>query len=643
MAMCGVSEGLVLLTGAGRLGKLRDWLPGAVIVEDGDLPAVPRPIVVLSDSPRVFSPPVKQAVEALEAVVVYVLADNRALPAEAAGFPVFFFLSEPFERRVVETTLRAASDHLRLRSANRELNESLERARQEIDELNSIGIALSAERDVPALLDLILKTSQQLTSSDAGSIYLVEENEQTGEKALRFSYTRNDSVTVPFSQSIIPIDPSRISSYVALKGQSLALDDAYHLPEGVPYSFSRDFDAKIGYRTKSVLAVPMRNPKGEVVGVLQLLNCKRDRQARVTPENADQVVIPYPPRVQKLLESMASQAAVALENARLYESIQKLFEGFVQASVVAIEARDPTTFGHSFRVEKLTVSLAETVDQLEEGPYRDVKFTREQLREIRYASVLHDFGKVGVREQVLVKAKKLYPAQLDIVRERFALVREKIKQEYTGRRLQCLLDKGREEYLGKLGEFDAELDQRLKEMDEWFRFLLQCNEPTVLAEGNFERLADLAARRYFDEWAGEERTLLIPDEVRLLSIPKGSLDPAERVEIESHVVHTFNFLNQIPWTKEIRNIPAIARAHHEKLDGTGYPFKLAAADIPIQSRMMTISDIYDALSASDRPYKRAVPPEKALGIIEFEVKKKLIDPELFRIFLEKQLWKLTLK
>jgi response regulator RpfG family c-di-GMP phosphodiesterase len=340
---------------------------------------------------------------------------------------------------------------------------------------------------------------------------------------------------------------------------------------------------------------------------------------------------------------MASQAAVALENARLYEAIQKLFEGFVQASVVAIEARDPTTFGHSFRVEKMTVALAETVDRLDDGPYRDVKFTREQLREIRYASVLHDFGKVGVREEVLVKAKKLYPAQMDVVRERFALIREKCKQENSSRRLQYLLEKGRDEYLARQTEFDAQMEERLKEMDAWLQFVLQCNEPTVLPEGNFERLADLAATRYFDDWAGEERTLLQPGEVRLLSISKGSLDPKERLEIESHVVHTFNFLNQIPWTKEFRNVPAIARAHHEKLDGTGYPFKLASTDIPIQSRMMTISDIYDALSASDRPYKRAVPPEKALNIIEYDVKKNLIDPELFRIFLEKQLWKLTLK
>ena len=314
--------------------------------------------------------------------------------------------------------------------------------------------------------------------------------------------------------------------------------------------------------------------------------------------------MPYPERVQQLVESLASQAAVALENARLYESIQNLFEGMVKASVVAIEARDPTTFGHSFRVEKLTSALAEAVDRVDDGLYRNVSFTPDQMRELRYAAVLHDFGKVGVREQVLIKAKKLYPEQLEIVRERFNFVRKSIKEEHAGQRLQYVLERGREEYLKRLGEFDAELVERLKEVDGFFEFLLLCNEPTVLPEGNFERLADLAGRRFLDDWSGEERTLLQADEVRLLSIPKGSLDAAEREEIQSHVEHTFNFLSTIPWTKEIRNIPLIARAHHEKLNGSGYPRKITAPDIPIQSKMMTISDIYDALSASDRPYKK---------------------------------------
>lgn len=638
----GLGEKVILVSQAQGLEELRQWLPGSRALKDASHLNLESPAVVISDTPAVFSSPVRQTVLENRARLVYVLGGEETLPAEAAGFPVYFFLTRPFHRAVLERTVRGALENLSLAAANRHLTELLKRANQEIDELNSIGIALSAERNVQSLLDLILRTGRQITSSDAGALYLVEENENTGEKALRFTLTQNDSVAVPFNQYTIPIDASRTSSYVALTGESLALEDCYFLPPGVPFGFTKDFDARIGYRTKSMLAVPMKNPKSEVVGVLQLINCKKDARAKVTPENAEEVVIPYPERVQKLVESLASQAAVALENARLYESIQNLFEGLVKASVVAIEARDPTTFGHSFRVEKLTTALAEAVDRVDDGLYKDIHFSREQMRELRYASVLHDFGKVGVREEVLIKAKKLYPNQLEVVRERFNFVRKSIKEEHASRRLQYVLEKGGEEYQKKLPEFDSELQDRLKELDGFFQFMLQCNEPTVLPEGNFEKLADLAARRFMDDWAGEERSLLQPNEVRLLSIPKGSLDATERREIESHVLHTFNFLSQIPWTKEIRGIPMIARAHHEKLDGSGYPFKMTGQDIPIQSRMMTISDIYDALSASDRPYKRAVPPDRALSIIEFEVKQRLLDEELFRIFREKQLWQLTL-
>ena len=648
----GLGQKVILVTQDQGLDQLSQWLPGSRAVKEVSVLDLKPPAVIISDTPAVFSDQLREVVQEEQARLVYVLEGDGTLPPESTGFPIYFFLTRPFHQGVLESTVRGALENLRLASANREITESLKQAHDEIDDLNSIGIALSAERDVQPLLELILGKSREITGSDAGSLYLVEENEATGDKVLRFTLTQNDSVQVPFNQFTIPIDTSRIAPYVALKGETLALIDVYYLPPGMPFGFSRDFDAQIGYRTKSVLSVPMKNPEGEVVGVLQLINCKRDPEATVTPENADLLVIPYPGRVQQLVESLASQAAVALENARLYESIQNLFEGMVKASVVAIEARDPTTFGHSFRVEKLTSALAEAVDRVDDGLYRNVSFTPDQMRELRYAAVLHDFGKVGVREQVLIKAKKLYPEQLEIVRERFNFVRKSIREEHAGQRLEYVLEKGREEYLKRLGEFDAELAERLKEVDGFFEFLLQCNEPTVLPEGNFERLADLAGRRFLDDWSGEERTLLQPGEertllqpgeVRLLSIPKGSLDAAEREEIQSHVQHTFNFLSQIPWTKEIRNIPLIARAHHEKLNGSGYPRKITAPDIPIQSKMMTISDIYDALSASDRPYKKAVPVEKALKIIGFEVKDKMLDEELFRIFREKELWRLTVK
>jgi HD-GYP domain-containing protein (c-di-GMP phosphodiesterase class II) len=384
--------------------------------------------------------------------------------------------------------------------------------------------------------------------------------------------------------------------------------------------------------------VPLRNQRDEIVGVLQLINPKRhvevvlDDTAKVRQE-----VVPYTSRQRELMESLASQAAVAYENSQLYAAIQRLFEGFVRASVTAIESRDPTTSGHSFRVANLTVALAEAVDRAVAGPYSNVRFSREEMKEIRYASLLHDFGKVGVREEVLVKAKKLYPLQTDLIRQRFEYVKRSMEAESLRVQLKHVLEKGRDEYLKQERKFDAALAAQLKEMDEWFAIIMQSNEPSVMPEGSFERLLELSARS-FKDFDGKDQPLLTDMEVRLLSIRKGSLDDAERQQIESHVVHTFNFLQQIPWTKEIRSIPDIARGHHEKLNGRGYPYKLSAPEIPVQTRMMTISDIFDALCASDRPYKKAVSLESALDILKLAVEDGELDPHLFQLFLEAKVY-----
>ncbi len=596
--------------------------------------------VVIGESPAVFTPGVRNAIAANRIRLIFILPAGATVPPAAAGIPIFTFLAKPLQPIIVESTIRAASENLRLARNQSALERVIERARGEIDELNEIGIALSTQPDTQSLLDMILRKSREITVSDAGSLYLVEEAENGGEKRLSFKLTQNDSLRVDFSAFTLPINVSTVAGYVALTGETIHLEDAYQIPAALPCRFNRKFDQESGYRTKSMLVVPMKNPQGEILGVVQLINCKRDPRATVNAKSADAVVIPYPESRRSLVSSLASQAAVAIENSRLYESIQTLFEGFVKASVTAIEARDPTTSGHSFRVADLTVSLAEAVDRCDAAPFRDVTFNRAEMKEIRYASLLHDFGKVGVREEVLVKAKKLYPQQLEVVRQRFDFVRKEVQHQYTERKLSYILEKGRDEFLARQEEFDRELADRLHTLDDYLKFVLQCNEPTVLPEGNFQRLLDLATFSYKD-WDGDERALITNQEVGLLSIPKGSLDEKERLQIESHVVHTFNFLSQIPWTKEIRNIPLIARAHHEKLNGTGYPFKLNAPEIPVQSRMMTVSDIYDALSASDRPYKKAVPRDKALDILKMEANAKLIDTDVFQVFLDAEIYKRT--
>ena len=512
-----------------------------------------------------------------------------------------------------------------------EIEKQVHRAQNELDGLNEIGIALSSQRDRASLLKLILQKSREITQSDAGSIYLVEDD-GNGNRKLRFTLTQNDSVRVPFAETYMPIDNASIAGHIALTGGEVALDDVYQIPASLPFGFNAKFDEESGYRCKSMLAVPMKNPQGQVIGVVQLINSKRDASQRVDPSTIDAVVVPFSEQCRPLLRSLASQAAVAIENTRLYESIENLFEGFVHASVTAIESRDPSTSGHSFRVADLTTGLAQAVDRSSAHPFRDIYFSPAEMKEIRYASLLHDFGKVGVREQVLVKAKKLYPGQLELIEQRFAYARKALEHALSERKLAYLLDKGRDDYLRVQAEYQRELAAQLRELDEIFAFIVRCNEPTLLREENSGLFSKMAAARSLTESDGRPLLLLSAQEARLLSISKGSLDEAERLEIESHVRHTINFLRQIPWTKEIRNIPEIAAAHHEKLDGTGYPRNLAAQDIPLQSKMMTIADIFDALSAGDRPYKSAVSWERALEILYDEAKRGHIDHALLEIF-----------
>jgi HD-GYP domain-containing protein (c-di-GMP phosphodiesterase class II) len=279
------------------------------------------------------------------------------------------------------------------------------------------------------------------------------------------------------------------------------------------------------------------------------------------------------------------------------------------------------------------VSLAEVVDRTDEGAYRLVRFSRKQIDEIKYAGLLHDFGKVGVREQVLVKAKKLYAPNLDLIRHRHAYIRRTLESDFWRRRATHLESHGRDGYEAFVAELESTHSTELAELDRFLDVVIKANEPSLLPEGSFEDIKSMA-RRTYAALSGDPLPFLTDDEVRFLTIRKGSLDETERMEIESHVTHTYDFLKQIPWTQELGQIPVIARGHHEKLDGTGYPKHIAGDDIPIQTRMMTISDIYDALTAQDRPYKPAVAPQRALDILTHEVNAGQLDAELFRLFVE---------
>ncbi len=575
-------------------------------------------------------------------VLLVGVAELGAADALLRRFP---FLNDILVRPVTDAWLRLRLDRamelLNSRRVIQQLDEALSRKSQDLHELNHIGVALSAERDIDKLLELILAKSRAVTASDAGSLYLVargEDESRQDDDVLRFKLTQNDSVAAPFEEFTMPLNESSIAGYAALKGQIVNVADAYNLPPGSPFKISRSFDEQSGYRTKSMLVVPMRDHVGSVIGVVQLINKKRDSPTVLRPVTlVEEAVIPFTGVDEELISSLASQAAVAFENAKLIQDIKELFDAFVHASVIAIESRDPTTSGHSDRVAVLTVGIAETMDALSSGPFRDTRFTRDQIKEIRYASLLHDFGKVGVREKVLIKGKKLYVGEMLLIRQRFGYIKRSLEAEHLRARLEQMSG-------GASAELLAELDrthrERQNEIDSYLRMVIHANEPTILEEESFRALMDLT-RRSFTDIEGNRQPFLTPNELTALSIRRGSLSDKERREIESHVTHTFRFLSEIPWTGEYRRVPEIAYAHHEKLDGSGYPRRLTTEDIPLQSKMMTVSDIFDALVAWDRPYKKSVPVERAIDILREEAEAGKLDGRILDLFVDARIYERT--
>ncbi len=424
------------------------------------------------------------------------------------------------------------------------------------------------------------------------------------------------------------MDEASLSGWVALRGEPIVLDDAYVIPKEAPYRHNTAFDVATGWRTRAVLVVPMKDHRGELVGVLQMMN---RRGAELGTYEG------YPADLVPLVLSLASQGAVCLKANRLTASIRKLFEDFAQAAIFAVEQRDPSTAGHSNRVAALTETLARIVDRAADGPYASIAFTREELREIRTAALLHDFGKISVPERVLVKAKKLEEDELRRIRDRFDFALEAADAADYRDLLQRLIDAGVPPTPQDLHLLDVARWERTQELEAQFEEVRRANEPTVLPREAAGKLRVLLTRTWRDR-RGTTQPLLLDDEFRLLSIAKGSLSAEERTQIESHVSQTYRFLSSIPWTADLARIPEIAHAHHEKLDGSGYPRRLRAADIPLPSRVLTVCDIYDALTAADRPYKKAVSREGALKILEAEAREGLLDPWLVETFVAEKVW-----
>lgn len=518
-----------------------------------------------------------------------------------------------------------------------------ERYRSLID----IGIALSSEKDVSRILDLILEKALETTGADAASISLTENiridsigiSKQKFIPVLRFHRNANRNEKQHIRDKILRLDESSIAGYVALSGNCVRIDDCYKLGDSKPYRFNPQVDQDTKYHTKSMLAVPMQSSGGKIRGVLQILNKIRpESPSALNKKSAVSVedIIPFTDEDEQLMKVFASQAAIALENARLTEDIENLFESFIRASVTAIESRDPSTSGHSDRVAVLTVEFARAVHQCPEGPLKSVFFSESQIREIRYAALLHDFGKIGVRESVLNKQFKLYPHEMETLLLRLDSARarqELLAWKEVATELVELLEKGLtpESPREKLQAAVKKIDQFAQQLQQVRLSIVKANQPQILEE-DFD-IASLMS--WINKTSRElDQTLITPEEMIKLSLPKGSLSEEERREIESHVSHTYHFLRQIAWTEDLSAVPDIAHAHHEKCDGSGYPRGLTAEHIPIQAKLMTIADIYDALTSMDRPYKPATTAERALEILQTEARRGKLDMDLLKVFIE---------
>jgi HD-GYP domain-containing protein (c-di-GMP phosphodiesterase class II) len=568
-------------------------------------------VVYLIDEPRLLSLGPRRTVEdaldligEAQAATTLVLAERGSPNGWLAAHPhVGGWLVGPLDGTALIATVRAAAATLAAR-------DDLQAARGESERLIQIGLALSAERDITKLQQTIVRSARELTRADSGSLYLLEEGEG-GERVLRFAVAQTgpgDGGT--YLGAVLPLSRTSISGYVALSGETVRIDDAYDVPPNAEYRVNRSFDVANGYRTKSVLAVPMRDHHDAIVGVLMLINRKPDFGLVLTSTaHTEEVVQPFGERDEHVLLSLASQAGVALENKALLDSIQDLFEQFVRASVKAIEVRDKSTQGHSSRVADLTVLQAEAVNAVRSGIFADLHFDADQLREMRYASLLHDFGKVAVPEYIFGKAKKLPDGRIDAIRLRFLLAIEQTTDERKR----------------------AELRKLLATVEN-------ANEPRVISS-EMGGVLDALARMTYRDLDGE-RPLLDNGELEFLNIPRGSLSADERRKMEQHVTQSFYFLREIPWTKTPwQHVPEMAYGHHEHLDGTGYPRGLKGGQIVPQVRMLTISDIFDALTANDRPYKPAMPVERALDILvhEFADRGK-VDANLLDLFITKRVY-----
>mgnify|MGYP001086814948 CR=1 FL=1 len=491
-----------------------------------------------------------------------------------------------------------------------------------VNKLNNIGVMLSAEKNTDKLLDMILAESMEITSCDAASIYVKVEKD--GRSMLQFKNTRNYSREFPFNEFFMPIDENSISGYCAYSGQAYNFMNMDDVPRLIGIKYNDFFDKKINYQTTNMMVIPMKDIKGEVEGVVQLINKKKDGRKKLM-EDHDYVeyIVPFTTEEESILLSLASQTAVLLERTRLMDEIQILFDSFVESMVTTIEKRDPTTSGHSIRVAKYVKEFALAVNRVDYGKYGDVHFTEDEIKELHYSGLLHDVGKIGVSESVLQKENRLTVPEIRAIQYRFNYV----KKDLALRTLQ--------------GTSTEEENTLLENIDDYCQFVTAVNTKGFLPDEEEAKLRLIASYQIVD-FDNITRPLLDESEMTNLTVKKGNLTNADRDQMNQHAEYTYQILKDIPWIKNLSFVPKIAAAHHEKLDGTGYPNRLKEDEITLQSKMLAIIDIFEALTAIDRPYKKAMPVDKALKILEEEATFHHVDKDLFEIFVNERLYETCL-
>jgi HD-GYP domain-containing protein (c-di-GMP phosphodiesterase class II) len=500
-----------------------------------------------------------------------------------------------------------------------------------IKRLTQIGVALSAEKNLDRLLEMIVDEARFFSHADGGTLYIMTDDETN----LQFAVVQTDSLNirmggmsgkitwppVPLRNSDGAYNYANVSAYAALSGEVVNIPDVYDA-EGFNFEGTRKFDRSTGYRSQSMLVAPMRNHENNIIGVLQLLNAR---------DPATGTVIPFSSEGQGMTESLASQAAVALTNNRLIHDLEVLLDSFIRSIASAIDEKSPYTGGHVRRVVELTMVIAARINEIKEGPYAGVSFDENQIKELRLAAWLHDVGKVTTPEHVVDKAAKLETVfnRIELVRTRFELLR----RDHDIEKLRRTSREGQQAPDG----FLTGSDDFIKNLEEDYQFLVRDNNGSeVMAEEQIARLKRISERKYFMD--GAWHSLLNDNEVENLSIRQGTLTQEERNIINNHATVTYKMLSQLPFPRNVRHVAEYAAAHHERMNGTGYPGGLKGEAISLQSRILALADIFEALTAKDRPYKKPTNLSQALKIIGFMVKDGHIDAELFDLFVKEQLY-----